>query len=75
LASQPWRKLLAEGGTPACWRAADQLRQQGHVGVIDPSRRRPGLWHVTLFRWNEPGAPPVESVGLRVPISVIPDYR
>ena len=32
---------------------------QGHVGPRggDPSRTVPGLWHLTLFRWNEGGAP------------------
>ena len=34
---------------------------QGHVGARGggPSRTVPGLWHLTLFRWNEGGAPRV----------------
>lgn len=75
LASQPWRKCLASGGAPSSWRASDRLREDGHIGLIDPSRRRPGLWHIALFRWNEPDAPSVLQAGEAVPVSVAPDYR
>ena len=75
LARQPWRKLLREGGIPASWQAADKLREDGHIGLIDPSRRRPGLWHITLFRWNEPHAPDVLRRGIAEPVTVIPDYK
>lgn len=75
LACQPWRKLLAAGGEPSSWYAADHLRADGQIGLIDPSRRRPGLWHITLFRWNEPGAPGVSRRGDAEPVSVPPDYR
>ena len=75
LASQPWRKLLAAGGEPSSWTAADRLRADRHVGLIDPSRRRPGLWHIALFRWNEPDAPSVIQVGRAEPVRVLPDYR
>ncbi len=75
IASQPWRALLAAGGTPPSWRVGDQLRENGYVGLIDPSRRRPGLWHITLFCWNEPGAPIVTRQGNAVSVSVSPDYR
>ena len=35
--------------------------EQRHVGARGggPSRTVPGLWHLTLFRWNEGGAPRV----------------
>jgi RES domain-containing protein len=75
LASQPWRKLLAAGGEPSSWTAADRLRTDGYLGLIDPSRRRPGLWHIALFQWNEPDAPSVLQVGHAEPVSVFPDYR
>ena len=75
IASQPWRALLAAGGTPPSWHAADQLRENRYVGLIDPSRRRPGLWHIALFRWNEPGAPSVHRQGDVDSVSVSPDYR
>ncbi len=33
------------------------------IGLIDPSRQDPKKWHITLFRWNEIGAPKVTLVG------------
>lgn len=72
LAGKPWLRTLAEGGTPLSWQAANQLRDQGHPGLIDPSRRQPGLWHITLFRWNEPGAPRVIATGPPRPIEMVP---
>ena len=75
LASQPWRRLLAGGGRPPSWLAADRLRAEGYLGLIDPSRRRPGLWHIALFRWNEPGAPTIRRTGRPEPIQVEFDYR
>lgn len=74
-ASQPWRKRLAAGQDAPSWSAADSLRAAGHVGLIDPSRRRPGLWHIALFRWNVPGAPAVRRVAPPRPVAVTPDYR
>lgn len=47
-ASQPWQSALARGDEPKSWEAADDIRQSGNVGLIDPSRRRRGLWHITL---------------------------
>jgi RES domain-containing protein len=64
LAGQPWQKPIAQGVPPPSWAAADSLRAAGHVGLIDPSRRQPGLWHITLFRWNTAGAPTVRCVGV-----------
>jgi len=75
MARQPWMSAVAAGAVPASWQAADDLRARGHAGLIDPSRRRPGLWHITLFRWNEEGAPSVRTVGDPVPISVGPGFR
>lgn len=75
LARRPWRSLVASGNQPSSWIAADELRRKGHVGLIDPSRRRPGLWHIALFRWNDEGAPKVRRLGQPKPISVTPDYR
>ncbi len=75
LASQPWRKLVAAGRDPSSWFAADRIRADGHIGLIDPSRRRPGLWHITLFRWNEASAPGVFRRSEVKPVTVLPDYR
>jgi hypothetical protein len=33
------------------------LERLGAHGLIDPSRKQPHLWHLTLFDWNNPGAP------------------
>ena len=74
-ARQPWRHAVQPGRTPDSWHAADRIRNDGHVGLIDLSRRRPGLWHITLFRWNEPNAPKVRQVGKPKPIAVEPFYR
>jgi RES domain-containing protein len=59
LARQPWIAPLKNGLEPPSWIAADLIRASGYHGLIDPSRRRPGLWHITLFEWNAPGAPNV----------------
>jgi RES domain-containing protein len=63
LAAQPWQPAVARGDEPRSWQAADELRRAGHVGLIDPSRQSPGLWHITLFQWNVPGAPTVRPIG------------
>lgn len=55
----PWQDIAAAGGTPKAWTVRDRLCEAGANGLIDPSRKRPGLWHLVLFRWNEPGAPVV----------------
>ncbi|MCR9212542.1 MAG: RES family NAD+ phosphorylase [Proteobacteria bacterium] len=72
LARQSWRPPFARGEAPPSWEAADLIRNLGHVGLIDPSRQQPGLWHITLLRWNEPGAPKVRQIGKPVPISIAP---
>lgn len=74
-ARQPWQSALEAERTPRSWSAADDLRNAGHLGLIDPSRRRPGLWHITLFRWNEVGAPTVRMIDDPRPIEVVPNYR
>jgi RES domain-containing protein len=56
-AAAPWQEIATAGGTPASWTVRDRLLAGGANGLIDPSRKRPGLWHLVLFRWNEPDAP------------------
>jgi len=58
-----WQAVLADGGTPPSWRVRDALEGAGASGLIDPSRKRPGLWHLTLFAWNQDGAPSVHPAG------------
>ncbi|GAA1415831.1 hypothetical protein AUR04nite_33010 [Glutamicibacter uratoxydans] len=55
----PWQETVAEGGSPRSWLVRDQLIAAGANGLIDPSRTKPGLWHLVLFRWNMPDNPTV----------------
>ena len=57
LASQPWQESFEEGKTPLSWKVREMLEARGALGLIDPSRKVPGLWHLTLFTWNCPGCP------------------
>ncbi|WP_245836165.1 RES family NAD+ phosphorylase [Paramicrobacterium agarici] len=52
-AAAPWQEAVAEGRTPPSWRVRDALVAAGARGLIDPSRQRPGLWHLTLFDWSD----------------------
>ena len=54
-----WQAVAALGGEPASWRARDWVERIGAKGLIDPSRKAPGLWHLVLFGWNVPGSPSV----------------
>jgi hypothetical protein len=62
-AAAPWQDIAAAGGTPTSWTVRDRLLEIGANGLIDPSRKRPGLWHLVLFRWNEAHAPIVRLGG------------
>src|SRR5690606_28128881 len=59
----PWQDIAAAGGTPSSWTVRDRLLEAGANGLIDPSRKSPGLWHLVLFRWNEANAPSVRLDG------------
>lgn len=61
-AMAPWQDVALAGGEPPSWRVRRQLEQAGAMGLIDPSRKAPTLWHLVLFAWNSPGAP---TVGIR----------
>ncbi|WP_300345462.1 RES domain-containing protein [Nesterenkonia sp.] len=56
----PWQDLVASGSEPPSWGVRRRLEELGAHGLIDPSRKAPGLWHLVLFRWNQPGAPQVQ---------------
>ena len=60
-ASADWQGAVARGEVPPSWRVREALEDRGAHGLIDPSRQRPGLWHLCLFRWNTAGAPAVRS--------------
>ena len=61
-AMAPWQDIAADGGTPPSWAVRDRVVEIGANGLIDPSRKRPGCWHLVLFRWNEPDAPLVRLI-------------
>jgi len=55
-----WQADLAAGRNPKSWVVREALENAGAAGLIDPSRKRPGLWHLTLFSWNTEGAAHVQ---------------
>ena len=55
-----WQDVVKAGGIPRSWKVRDRLLKLGANGLIDPSRKRPGLWHLVLFRWNDAGGPRVK---------------
>ncbi len=65
-AAADWQHLLDEHGrpritAPPSWQVRDLLESAGAHGLIDPSRKAPGLWHLVLFDWNSgPDSPHVE---------------
>jgi len=58
-AMAPWKPAVEVGEEPSSWAVRRRLEEAGAHGLIDPSRTAPGLWHLTLFRWNEDGVPRV----------------
>lgn len=70
LASQNWQDAIIKGEEPTSWQISDLLRKHQEIGLIDPSRKEPNTWHVTLFRWNEIGTPKVTQEGIPVPINL-----
>lgn len=51
----PWQEALSQGIEPLSWSVRDALVALGANGLIDPSRRANGLWHLVLFQWNVDG--------------------
>jgi RES domain-containing protein len=58
----PWQELVSRGAIPPSWTVRDRLVACGANGLIDPSRKAPGLWHLVLFSWNQDDAPQVHLV-------------
>ena len=48
----PWQEIGREGGVPRSWKVRKRLESLGIKGLIDPSRKAPGRWHLVLFSWN-----------------------
>lgn len=70
LLGSDWQKAIEKGSEPPSWQVSDRLRQANQVGLLDPSRKNPAIWHIVLFRWNEAGAPNVRVVGDPTPIDL-----
>ena len=68
-AGLPWQPALDRGEEPPSWHNADCARAIGADGLIDPSRRVSGGWHLTLFRWNDLGGPTASICGEPVPVA------
>ncbi|MBL1435256.1 MAG: RES family NAD+ phosphorylase [Rhodobacteraceae bacterium] len=54
-----WQNERAEGLEASTWAISDAARLAGADGMLSPSRSRPELTHLTLFRWNVPDGPEV----------------
>ncbi|WP_120002945.1 RES family NAD+ phosphorylase [Nesterenkonia muleiensis] len=54
-ATAPWQDLVTRGEQSPSWTVRRRIEQLGAEGLIDPSRKAPGLWHLVLFRWNAAG--------------------
>ena len=61
-AMAPWQEFVARGDIPRSWTVRDRLVACGANGLIDPSRKAPGLSHLVLFAWNQDDAPQVHLV-------------
>ncbi|HGU9770630.1 TPA: RES family NAD+ phosphorylase [Morganella morganii] len=48
-AMAPWQEIAENGGVPGSWHVRNRLESLGVKGLIDPSRKAPGLWHLVLF--------------------------
>jgi len=46
----PWQTNAEAGGTQRLRAVRDRLIEVGANGLIDPSRKSPGIWHLVLFR-------------------------
>jgi RES domain-containing protein len=60
-AAADWQVAVAAGRVPPSWVVREALEHHGARGLIDPSCKRPGLWHLTLFSWNRDGVPAVRD--------------
>jgi len=58
----PWQEVVAAGGSPSSWSIRNRLEALGAKGLIDPSRKAPGLWHLVLFSWNQDDSPTVHMI-------------
>ncbi|WP_446924688.1 RES family NAD+ phosphorylase [Klebsiella pneumoniae] len=52
-ATAPWQEIVNKGSEPSSWNVRNRLEALEVNGLIDPSRKAPGLWHLVLFSWNK----------------------
>lgn len=64
-----WADLRAKGLQSPTWLTSNTARAAGLDGILTPSRSRPDLTHLTLFRWNTEGAARVEQAGAPLPFA------
>ncbi len=64
-AAADWQGAVVRGDSPPSWWVREALERLGAHGLIDPSRKRPQLWHLTLFKWNSEGTPSVREFPVR----------
>ena len=67
-----WQAIRARGLPSPTWAISDRVRELGLDGMLYASRSQPDLTHLTLFRWNEPGAAAVRPDGNPKPWSKAP---
>ena len=58
-----WADLAKAGQSSPTWDIGDQARNLGLDGLLTPSRSRPDLTHLTLFKWNEPQSAGIVQAG------------
>lgn len=58
-----WADLHADGQQSPTWTLSDRLRAAGIDGLLTPSRSRPDLTHLTVFRWNDDSGPRIVRDG------------
>ena len=58
-----WQDIRAKGLPSPTWAISDRVRELGLDGMLYASRSQPDLTHLTLFRWNVPGAAQVRQDG------------
>ena len=69
MANARWQNDRAGGAPARSWALSDAAREAGADGLLYASRKRPGLMHLVLFRWNGPGDPTVARAGTALPFS------
>ena len=62
-----WRQQRSADQPAESWKASDAARDLGANGMIYPSRKYRPLWHIVLFRWNQPDAPALREDGPTLP--------